>query len=187
MKKSTILFSLFLLGCAGPREDYNIFISDQFPPEKVDQVQLALDAWQAAAKQFGLHFNVFFGSAEHSHGTYSIYPSSFIDLEKKYGTGTSGDTSWYDYCQCGGEVLLADFPNDERLSRITISHEIGHALGIPHSPNVGDLMYWTYLQNPTDIRQGKISCWDIQQFAAVRNEKIVFCDEEISVLPEGMQ
>jgi hypothetical protein len=203
MSKNKILtaaaLSLSLLGatsCAGPGEEYNILISNKFSAAETDQIFFALNAWETAMSQFGLHFNAQITNIDKAtveeHGSFYFYPVSVFDLVKNYGgtintetgmvRGVTGVTT-LPYCMCSGTVQLSNDIMDERQTRMLIAHEIGHVLGLRHVP-AGDLMYVSY-ENHGENQPPYISCEDVRQYAQVRNIDVYFCDGNVNVLPPG--
>ena len=178
MKKIGLLLFVALTGCSPMYGDsYNVMVNEQFTAEQRSDIVTALSRWQVAAQQYNLRFTVSWGSepdyfADH---TFSIYPSTLLQLHNRWGGDIVGYTLRDDSCDCGQMYYATDIGNVTEW-QVMIAHETGHSLGLVHT-GPGTLMYPGFGPNNPNA----ITYKDLQQFAHLRGERIVLDDTPVSV------
>ena len=79
-----------------------------------------------------------------------------VTINNGNGTHTAGYTKWFErngYMQHAEITLMSVRPNTNMLisdkdAYIVALHEVGHALGLPHTSNSQDIMYYLYSGQP---------------------------------------
>ncbi|GAB7215531.1 serralysin family metalloprotease [Dickeya zeae] len=138
----------------------------KFNAEQIAQAKLALQSWADVAN---LTFTEVTGnkSANITFGNYTRDASGNLDYDTQAyayypGQYQGAGSTWYNYNQSNIRS-----PGAEEYGRQTLTHEIGHALGLSHpaeyNAGEGDISYKNSAAYAEDSRQFSImSYWDVE-------------------------
>jgi hypothetical protein len=176
--KSFLLLCLFILsGCSGPQygEEYNVYIHPDFG-SKIENIVEAAQKWHIAT---GVWLNVSVAIPHHCEDTGSICmvianEPTIIDRvgyvsPDGYWSGVT-NRSYKDYSRISIlDMLLVTYPDPVQMQNVTyvlnetIMHEFGHAFGLDHDPQKGNVMY-------KDAGGGALvpTCRDLMQYYTLR-------------------
>ena len=178
----TIACLCLALGAVGCSPDllnnYDIYIADGFSQPEQNEILFVMKQWELAEKEFGLKFNVYYGTSSDPKGTWTIYPKTFAEIHTLPGSDptVAAITNWDNYLHDSGSMdLPTDLPpNSGDAARRIMAHEFGHLLGLDHTgPHT--IMY-PYIDDGLEAH--KITCADQDQYRANRGYHIFFCDTE---------
>jgi hypothetical protein len=172
-----IILCSLIAGCnQAPSNHYIVYFDEAFTQSETIEVTNVISKWELAANQFDLSFDIRRGwilpQEEH---TFALIPSRVAIIDRMYGQKIIGETTRYTGCDCG-EIYFGMDLTDENERRTMIAHELGHLLSLIHT-GPGTLMYPSYGPNNPNA----ITCKDVEQYASLRGERIVFCNESVEV------
>ncbi len=151
-----VVIAGLLSGCARPPDSYRVTISPELSPEQVGYVLGAEDSWMASvpvtwtnqvAPCDGQHL----GQGEVCVRFGPTVGQDFGDTIPEQQWGRPG---W------GGDVRLRrDLDLADGLFRVTVAHELGHAMGLPHL-RAGTLMAAHRQDAATDVTDLDAAAWE---------------------------
>lgn len=177
MKKTLLLISL--LGCAQPLiphssfEHYNVYIDPSFPPPVISIIKNVSNDWEESLHHI-ISFDIEITLADCKQKSNSICWQPALPDTVSYNAGI---TTSYSLSKSASIKLSTDnyssifienydsWSNWEEITRITATHELGHALGLEHD-QIGTIMYKSGSGAATHI-----TAKDIEQYINVHRSK----------------
>ncbi|MEK7598263.1 MAG: matrixin family metalloprotease [Patescibacteria group bacterium] len=137
------------------------------PPDEYEKLNKEQDALEAMRKKLEKErksindlINQMNSLASREKQVISSYNESLNTFRNKYGGTREFEKGIFN----GQEVNIYQFNEDSDLE-LTITHELGHALGIGHVENTQSIMY--YLMGEQDLDQPTLTSEDLSAFKSV--------------------
>lgn len=149
-----------------PLLHYQVFIDPSFPPSIIPVIQDAVYDWQVSLRSL-IEFKVAIERSDCAMGEYMICINMVQSGEIR--SGEAGDTFYYGYpehslIRISTDNFNPDVANWRECTRITTTHEMGHAMGLSHQSG-------TIMSPNGDHVSHFITQRDVQQFFQVHGIK----------------
>lgn len=161
-----------------PSNHYSVVIDSRFTPEQTNLVLDSLHTWEDSLPG-RLSFDIGVSdtcSRNDSDHLICIHADTLATVRMISDSSCIGYTIRNEDYGPGGntndsaDVLIPtddSYMANDKDAKTVISHEVGHALGLSHTYNWGDLMYPNLSHSPATAAP---VCDDLNQFARLRNE-----------------
>ena len=148
------------------------------PPDEYEKLKKEQDNLEAMRKKLEKErknvndlINQMNSLANREKQTVSNYNESLNTYRNKYGGTREFEKGIFN----GQEINIYQF-NEETDLELTITHELGHALGIEHVENTQSIMY--YLMGEQDLDNPKLTAEDLSAFKTacdISNQQLLNC------------
>ena len=175
MSISIVCAAIASVGCAAkPSDHYDVYISDQFSPQMMEETINAFHLWETAVP---VHFNIRIEhDVECQNDCIVAVPATQARIDQVSGHNYLGVTEYWTN-QSLAKMYLDDQLTNDNTRLTMLAHEIGHAQSLKHT-GPDSLMYPSSGPN----QPSAITCIDQQQWYNLRGMQH-FCGPDVKVAP----